>query len=335
MKFDFVIGNPPYMEQTESDSTRMPPVYNYFMDEAYKIANVVELITPARFLFNAGYTPTVWNEKMLNDKHFKIMYYEPDSSRIFSNTDIKGGIAISYRNRNVDYGAIGVFTKYSELNNILHKVNLYSSDHLDKIIFSPLSYQLSDLMKQENPELIDRLRTSAFTNLADVFYESKPCDGKEYVIMHGLLKGKRVIRYIRKDYIKDSAKILNNYSVLLPKANGSGYFGETLSSTIISKPNEGYTQTYIAIGAFEHEENALNVQKYIKTKFARAMLGILKITQDCPGPKWKCVPLQDFTTSSDINWSASIPDIDKQLYKKYNLSDEEINFIETKVKEMA
>ena len=74
--------------------------------------------------------------------------------------------------------------------------------------------------------------------------------------------------------------------------------------------------------------------KYIKTKFVRALLGILKTTQDITPEKWKYVPLQDFTSSSDINWSTSIGDIDKQLYKKYNLSDEEINFIETKVKEM-
>ena len=66
--FDYVIGNPPYQEETESDSTRKPPVYNLFMDGAYGLANSVELITPARFLFNAGYTPKEWNEKMLNDE---------------------------------------------------------------------------------------------------------------------------------------------------------------------------------------------------------------------------------------------------------------------------
>ncbi len=74
--------------------------------------------------------------------------------------------------------------------------------------------------------------------------------------------------------------------------------------------------------------------KYVKTKFARVMLGILKITQDNTRDKWKYVPLQDFTSSSDIDWTASIPDIDKQLYKKYNLDEKEINFIETHVKEM-
>ena len=67
----------------------------------------------------------------------------------------------------------------------------------------------------------------------------------------------------------------------------------------------------------------------------RTMLGILKITQDCPAPKWKYVPLQDFTSNSDIDWSMSVHEIDLQLYRKYGLSDEEIDFIETHVKEMA
>lgn len=97
----------------------------------------------------------------------------------------------------------------------------------------------------------------------------------------------------------------------------------------------GYTQTFIGIGKFDSHNEAINASKYIKTKFARAMLGILKITQDCPAPKWKYVPLQNFTTNSDINWSKSIAEIDKQLYKKYGLDKQEIEFIETHVKEMA
>lgn len=72
--------------------------------------------------------------------------------------------------------------------------------------------------------------------------------------------------------------------------------------------------------------------KYIKTKFCRALLGVLKITQDNTQSKWACVPLQDFTADSDIDWSKSIPEIDQQLYKKYDLNEEEINFIETHVK---
>ena len=90
MKFDVIIGNPPYQEETESDSTRKQPIFNFFMDEAYKISKRVSLITPARFLFKAGYTKRTWDEKMLNDEHLKVQYYESVSANVFKNTDIKG-----------------------------------------------------------------------------------------------------------------------------------------------------------------------------------------------------------------------------------------------------
>ena len=107
-----------------------------------------------------------------------------------------------------------------------------------------------------------------------------------------------------------------------------------LASPQVLHPNEGYTQSFIGIGSFDKEIDAIAALKYVKTKFVRILLGTLKITQDNPPEKWKYIPLQDFTSSSDIDWSKSIAEIDRQLYKKYNLSDEEINFIETNVKEM-
>ena len=111
MKFDFAIGNPPYQDNTIGENdTYAPPVYNKFMDAAYTVANKVELIHPARFLFNAGSTPKAWNQKMLNDNHFKVMEYEEDCSKVFSNTEIKGGIAITYRDSEKDFGTIEIFT---------------------------------------------------------------------------------------------------------------------------------------------------------------------------------------------------------------------------------
>lgn len=83
MKFDFIIGNPPYQDETLGENKNFaPPIYNLFMDEAYEIGDKVELITPARFLFNAGYTPKTWNQKMLNDPHFKVLYYESNAKAI-------------------------------------------------------------------------------------------------------------------------------------------------------------------------------------------------------------------------------------------------------------
>lgn len=109
MKFDFVIGNPPYQDESNGDLRNYaPPIYHLFLDEAYKIADKVELIHPARFLFNAGSTPKAWNEKMLQDPHFKVLEYEEDSDKVFPNlsTPIKGGIVITYRDEKKKYGFI-------------------------------------------------------------------------------------------------------------------------------------------------------------------------------------------------------------------------------------
>lgn len=92
--FNYVIGNPPYNEDFENSGNNgnfAKPVYNYFMDAAYEVADKVELIHPARFLFNAGSTPKVWNNKMLSDEHFKVLHYDANSTSVFPNTDIRGG----------------------------------------------------------------------------------------------------------------------------------------------------------------------------------------------------------------------------------------------------
>jgi type II restriction enzyme len=120
MKFTAVVGNPPYQIQTKDTSDN--PIYHLFIDESYKLANKVALIHPARFLFKAGKTPKEWNERMLADIHVSVKFYEQNSSTIFPNTDIKGGIAITYRDVNTELGPIGSFTSHYELNSILSKV---------------------------------------------------------------------------------------------------------------------------------------------------------------------------------------------------------------------
>ena len=132
----------------------------------------------------------------------------------------------------------------------------------------------------------------------------------------------------------DSDSTLYDYTVIVPKSNGSGALGETLSTPLIGEPLIGYTQSFIGIGKFKDKDECIACFKYIKTKFCRVMLGTLKVTQDNNKGTWKNVPLQDFTERSDIDWSKSIPEIDQQLDKKYGLSSEEIGFIETHVKEM-
>jgi hypothetical protein len=149
----------------------------------------------------------------------------------------------------------------------------------------------------------------------------------------GRYNGERVYRWIRSDYINEPFGF-NKWCVVLPKSNGTGSLGETLSSPLILAPLIGFTETFISIGAFDTEDEAENCLKYVKSKFARTMLGVLKITQDNTREKWTKVPIQDFTSQSDIYWEEPIPSIDKQLYAKYSLDEKEIAFIEEKIRLM-
>jgi hypothetical protein len=177
------------------------------------------------------------------------------------------------------------------------------------------------------------VNTNTFEQFSFLYHADKPTDGREYVRVLGVVKNKRGSRWIRSDYIT-GPESYGKFKVVLPKANGSGTLGEVLSKPLVVGPQAAVTQTFITIGAFDDEATADGCLKYVKSKFARALLGVLKITQDNPAKAWKYVPLQDFTSASDIDWSKTIPQIDQQLYAKYGLDSDEIAFIEAKVKPM-
>lgn len=338
MKFDVVVGNPPYQETANGKSTKDVPVYNYFYDLAERVSTKYILISPARFLFNAGSTDKKWNKKMLSNKHIKVVFYEQDAAKIFPNTDIKGGIAILYRNKDKDFGKIGLFTPFEELDSISNKVSKLTYRTLDEIISNRGQYRFSDLIYKEYPndmkKISDRrIASNAFNNLPNLFTEKEPHNKFSYVRILGRLDNQRIYRWFRRDYLQEPITF-EKWKIILPKANGSGAIGEVLSTPLIGTPLIGFTETFISIGVFDNKLEAQNALKYVQSKFARTMLGILKITQDNPKDKWSKVPLQDFTQNSDIDWTKSISDIDQQLYKKYGLNQKEINFIENKVKSM-
>ena len=342
MKFDVVIGNPPYQEEAQGTSDK--PIYNYMMDGAEEVSDKVCLITPARFLFNAGKTPKEWNRKKLNDANFKVLYYEQDSSKVFPDTDIKGGVAITYKDKNRDYGAIGTFTAFPELNSIYHKVYEFDGfKTFSDIIYAPESYKLTDKVHHDYPYAESQLSkghkyditTNIFDKLPEIFKSDLGKDDKlnDYIQIIGRENNARTYKWIRKDYISGPDN-LSKYKVILPKSNGTGAIGEVLSTPLIGAPLIGHNQTFLSVGNFYSLDEADSCMKYIKTKFTRTLLAVLKITQHNPKNTWLYVPLQDFTVNSDIDWTQSVADIDRQLYKKYALSPEEIAFIETHVREM-
>lgn len=358
MKFDFAIGNPPYQNSTDTYN-RQEPVYPHFYDAAEEVADKYVLISPARFLFNAGLTSKEWNKKMLTDCHLKVEDYISDASSVFPNTEIKGGVAIVYRDSNKSFGAINEFIPNESLRSIASHFTRSMNDNMPSIMFGGRSdLKFNDLFLKDYPDSIQarlqviqkkhpdvttlapneeyELKSSTLDTLAYVFKDKKTNDEEFYRIL-GLSKGKRVYKWIESKYMTPrypDNNNLNYYKVMFPEANGNGAFGETLSAPTIAGPMETATPTFISIGQFTTIQEAENALKYLKTKFLRSLLGILKKTQHTAPSNWAYIPVQNFTSKSDINWNTSIKNIDKQLYKKYNLTDAEIDFIESNVKEM-
>ena len=339
-KFYGVIGNPPYQEEVEGNG-RATPIYPDFMDEAYKVGDRVELITPARFLFNAGQTKKAWNEKMLGDEHLKVLMYEPDGQRVFPGPEIKGGVAVTYRDESQTHEPIELFIAEDDLRSASAKVSAASSETLSSIVTGAVPYRFSDKVRTDHPELIDDigksfdLRTNSLDKLnGNLFFNERQDEAHDWAAIFGLLKGRRTSLWIDLTYLETPFNF-DRYKVLVPKAIGSGEFGERFPDLIIAPPGMGHTQSFVSLGAFDNESEAKALERYLQTKLCRAMLGILKVTQDVNPRVFGRVPLQDFTSSSDIDWSQSVADIDRQLYAKYGLSDDEIAFIESHVKEMS
>lgn len=338
-KFYAVIGNPPYQEETEGNQ-RKTPIYNYFMDEAYQVSDRTELITPARFLFNAGQTPKEWNRRMLADGHLKVVRYTEDANELFAGPEIKGGIAVTYRDSTQDFGAIGQFIPFEEMKNVLLKVKATNPAYLSDLVTGAVPYSFSEAAKSSHPEFYNDmgssfdLRTNVLDKLHHKLFFDSPSNDCNCVGVYGLHNKRRALLWIKREYI-DVPGNFDSYKVLIAKAIGSGSYGEQIGETLIAAKGVGHTQSFVSIGSFDTEEEAFALSSYLRTKFVRSLLGLLKVTQDITPRVWGYVPLQDFTSNSDIDWSKPIPEIDQQLYAKYDLDEDEINFIETHVKEMS
>ena len=340
VNFDVAVGNPPYQEEGNNNGRKLP-IYDSFMDISYAVAKQAVLITPARFLFDAGQTAKDWNRKMLSDEHFKVTMYEPNASTIFSNAEIKGGVAISIRDSEKIYGKIGVFTAYSHLNSVLQKVSATETGKpkLDSIISSQGIYRFSEKLFDDHPEVENlsgkgtgaKIISRIVDLMPDVFMDS-PDTSTVCVKFLAKTKSGREYKFIRREYLQNNP-YLDTFNVMIPESNGSGAF-ETLVAPVLAAPGEGSSDTFISMGMFATQEEAEHLRKYIKTKFARALLGVKKVTQHNPKATWEYVPMQNFTDASDIDWTSAICEIDAFLYRKYALTEEEISFIEENVEEM-
>ena len=342
MKFDFVIGNPPYQEMSKNKMTRS--IYPDFVRSSQAIGQIVSLVMPARWMSgeNGPYRETQhFIDEMLKGDHLQSFHLYPNSSDLFPNVDIKGGVCFFVWNRayscdRVNYTitengaykkvltsfriAENVIIRFPELISILEKTKAISTIYLNTWVSSRNPFGFIFDLFTKNKEGVSRIS------------EEKQQDD-DYLV-HGLLKNKRVIRYIPNSALKKNIHIAHSYKVFLPRANGSGVFGEVFSTPMIGTPMMICTETFLQIGVFDNCTEAENLLKYVKTKYFRTMVGIKKTAVFNYKECFTFVPLQDFTAASDIDWSRSVAEIDRQLYAKYGLSAEEVAFIEEKIKPM-
>jgi hypothetical protein len=316
------------------------------MDLAHNLSERAALITPGRFLFNAGKTPKDWNEKMLTDEHFKVISYYSNSNDVFPGMDIMGGIAITLKDKKQIFGKIENFTSHGEVKSIIDKVVDKHFQSLSDLIYAPESYRFSKKLHELHPNIANKLSkghlydltTNIFDKLPNIFLKEKPSNPENYIQIIGRENNNRVSKWIKRIYVEPHEN-LEHYKVLVPKSNGSGALGVVIPTALIGIPlvagkGTGHNQSFISIGSFKTKYEAESCMNYISTKFARLLLGALKVTQDNKKNVWKFVPLQDFSKNSKIDWSKPIEEIDKQLYKKYKLTKEEIEFIESMIKPM-
>lgn len=340
VKINAIVGNPPYQEVNEGKGNGANPLYHLFIDLGRQLSPRGTMIHPARFLFKAGKTPKDWDEKILSDPHFKVVDYWVKSIDVFNNVDVKGGIATTMWDENIKCGPIGFFSPYPEIKSILKKVQSNSQESLADIVYPRDLYKLTEQFYKENPWAEGRqsqghrfdIGSSIFEVFPEVFLDENPRNAG-YIGIYGLEGRERVTKWVKRNYIKLPNNI-DKYKVFVPKSNGTGAIGEVLSTPVIGVPVIGHTLTFLSIGSFDKAPYAEACLKYIKTRFARLLLGTLKVTQDNPKDTWANVPMQDFSENSDIDWSKSVAEIDQKLYAKYKLSDKEISFIESMIKPM-
>ncbi len=331
MKFDVIIGNPPYQLSDGGAQASAKPIYQLFVKSAKSLKpRYLSMIIPARWM-TGGKGLDDFREETIHDRHFTVLHDFANSEDCFTGVDIKGGICyflwerdrekkcdiyrhdsngILYSERYLVEEDDDIFIRYPELVSIKNKVWKFKTDSFETIVSSRKPYGLaSDFFANPTKFGLPQISDTAIKN--------------GYSIL-GLVALKRVVKYIPKEYPLPKKDGINKYKLFIPNSYGCGEIGEGPATPVLATPGELCTETFLEIGNFDTRTEAENAMSYLKTKFFRCLVGIRKQTQHATKQVYHYVPMQDFSKS----WT------DEELYVKYNLSQDEIDFIESMIKPM-
>lgn len=342
MKFDLVIGNPPYQQADGGAAASAKPIYQEFVNIAKDISTkYVSMIMPARW-YTGGKGLDEFRLTMLSDKHIKLLYDYQRPDEVFPDTNNRGGLCFIVRDkgfdntvilpkvisnrggqdivaqsRSIKIDGLDMFIRHQEAISILAKVKGSTS-------FA----SLSDIVSARRPFGIDGNITKDTT-----VFKEQPTK-KNSIVCYGRSS---CLGYITLLTVKSNSEWINRWKVFMPYANNIGTeLNDDNLNAFVGEPNSVATETFLVVGAdlSLDESSANTLVQYLKTRFVRFMHSLAKASQHATSKTYRFVPLQDFTDQSDIDWKKSVDEIDKQLYVKYNLSAEEISFIENTIKVM-
>lgn len=327
MKFNAIVGNPPYQVMDGGAGVSAKPVYNLFVEIAKLIKpDYISMIMPSRW-FAGGKGLDSFREEMLSDKRLSHIFDFINAKDCFPTASIGGGVnyilwnakhcsdcsitTIQGNIRDTETRPLNQFSVFIRYNAAIHIVNKCKSEkNFDSIVNTRNPFGLSSNVRGEKSGEL-RLISSAG------------------------------ISWLPKSAVPSSNTLLSKYKILMSKVTAehagepdrNGQF-KIVSRTEVVGPKDVCTDSYLIIGESEHKSVVENEYRYIQTRFARFLLMLAVSSINLSPDKFQFVPLQDFTEDSDIDWNKSIPEIDQQLYTKYNLSEDEIRFIEKMIKPM-
>lgn len=333
MKFDAIVGNPPYQLQTEgSVESQAVPIYNKFVEQAQMLQpQYMTMIIPARWL-NGGFGLDSFRMSMLKSKQISDMHIYMDSTDCFPGVDISGGTCYFLWETEISEQCLVVNHQEGKTNKVMRPL---LEPGLEIFIRENQAVSIISKVKAFEEESFEELVTAAdpfglnykdgnTVKMFKKYYPEKKADDDVGIYYYGWLKDG--VSYTSRNYITSNNEAVDKYKVFISKAYGERgiypYF--IIGKPFLAPPNTICNMTYIMVGSYDNEQTAKNVISYMNTKFFRFLVSLLKSTQNAYKKVYKLVPVQDFTKT----WT------DAELYAKYGLSAEEISFIESMIKPM-
>lgn len=316
MKFDVVIGNPPYQLKDSGASASAKPIYHLFIQQAKKLnPNHLVMIVPSRW-FAGGKGLDEFRNEMLNDKRLKEIHDYPNAYDCFSGVDIKGGVnyfhwdkshndnclirtydgnkCVSSMQRPLKEKDLDILIRYNEGISILRKVQKFNEDSFSQMISNRKPFDLATNVKGSKEKKVGFVKL--YQNGGTAYWDTAN--------------------------IKKNRELIGKHKVLVPYAIGVGDMRKDILKPIYAEPDSICTETYLVVASFDDKQQCENVISYIDTKFFHFLLGLKKNTQHTTQKVYELIPMQDFSKS----WT------DEELYAKYKLSKKEITFIEKMVR---